>query len=55
MEVVTALPSTLHGVAHVSVWTVGKRKMQWKEKDVAALQHAGETIKMLRKRSNERH
>jgi hypothetical protein len=44
MEVVTALPHALHGVVHISVWTVGKRKMQWKVKDLAALQHAGETV-----------
>jgi hypothetical protein len=44
MEVVTALPHALHGVVHISVWTVGKRKMQWKVKDLAAPQHAGETV-----------
>jgi len=43
MVAVTALPHTRHGVVHIFVWNVGKRKTQWKVKDPAALQHAGET------------
>jgi hypothetical protein len=42
MEVITALPHTRHGMVLIFVWTVGKRKTQWKVNDLASLQLAGE-------------
>ena len=38
-----AQPHQHHGVVLISVQTVGKRRMQWKVKDRAARQRAGES------------
>lgn len=42
MEVVAVLPHRHHGLALIFVQIVGKRRMQWKVKDLVAQQRAGE-------------